>query len=72
MKCAFSRASISAGAGTHILRRSIASQIHASGGGVKEIADFLGHVSLENAGVYARTDGKLLRAFALPWPEGTR
>lgn len=72
MQCAFSRAAITGVCGTHILRRSIASQIHASGGTVKEIADFLGHTSLESAGVYARTDEKLLRAFALPWPEETR
>ena len=72
INCAFLRAGITGASGTHILRRSIASRIHASGGSVKEIADFLGHTSLETAGKYARTDEKLLRAFVLPWPEGSR
>ena len=69
---AFLRAGIAGASGTHILRGSIASRIHAGGAGVKEIADFLGHASLETAGLSARTDERLLRAFALPWPEDAR
>jgi len=72
MRCAFIRAGMPDLNGTHILRRSVASRMHASGAGVKEIADFLGHNSLETACLYARTDEKLLRAFVLPWPEGAQ
>ena len=72
MRCAFIRAGMPDLTGTHILRRSVASRMHASGAGVKEIADFLGHNSLETARLYARTDEKLLRAFVLPWPEGAQ
>jgi len=72
IRCAFIRAGISPLGETHILRRSIASRMHAGGAGVKEIADFLGHNSLETARLYARTDEKLLRAFVLPWPEGSK
>ena len=72
IRCAFRRAGISTLGETHVLRRSVASRMHSSGAGVKEIADFLGHNSLETASLYARTDEKLLRAFVLPWPEGAK
>jgi integrase/recombinase XerD len=53
---------------THVLRRTMATQLQRSGASVKEIADLLRHQSLDTANTYARVDLEGLRAVALPWP----
>jgi site-specific recombinase XerD len=35
----------------------------------KEIADILGHASLQTTGIYAKLDLAALSRVALPWPE---
>jgi site-specific recombinase XerD len=39
---------------------------------IKEIADLLGHQSLETTGRYTRVNLEELRQVVLPWPEGWR
>lgn len=56
---------------THVLRRSMATQLQKSGASVKEIADLLRHQDMNTARVYARVDLEHLRAVALPWPGST-
>lgn len=53
---------------THVLRRTAAIRLQRSGASLKEIADVLGHRSLESTTRYARVDLEGLRAVALPWP----
>jgi site-specific recombinase XerD len=39
------------------------------GAPLKEVADFLGHQSLDTTTIYAKLDLPALRDVALPWPE---
>ncbi|MEX0827390.1 MAG: site-specific integrase, partial [Haliea sp.] len=53
---------------THVLRRTMATQLQCAGVSVKMIADVLRHKSLDTACSYARVDVEQLRTIALPWP----
>lgn len=64
---AFAQCGIEA-TGPHILRRSWATLAHRRGAGLKLIADFLGHRSLETTAPYAQVHLEELRQAALPWP----
>ncbi len=55
----------------HILRHTVATQLHQRGGSLKEVADLLGHRSIESSAVYAKVNLPELAAVALPWPEVT-
>jgi site-specific recombinase XerD len=54
--------------GTHVLRRSLASRMLAAGATLKQIADFLGHTSIDTTTLYAKVDLITLSRVALPWP----
>jgi site-specific recombinase XerD len=54
--------------GTHILRRSLASRMLNAGATLKQIADFLGHKSIDTTSLYAKVDLATLSRVALPWP----
>jgi site-specific recombinase XerD len=56
-------------AGAYVLRHSVAIQMVRSGISLKEVADFLGHRSLDTTTIYAKLDVVALREVALPWPE---
>jgi site-specific recombinase XerD len=55
--------------GAHVLRRSFASRLLNAGATLKQIADFLGHSSIETTALYAKVDLATLSRVALPWPE---
>ena len=57
--------------GTHILRHTVATHIHQRGATLKEVADLLGHRSIETSAVYAKVNLPALATVALPWPEVT-
>lgn len=57
--------------GTHILRHTVATQVHQRGATLKEVADLLGHRSIETSAIYAKVNMPALSAVALPWPEVT-
>lgn len=57
--------------GSHILRHTVATQLHQRGATLKEVADMLGHRSIETSAVYAKVNFPALAAVALPWPEVT-
>ena len=57
--------------GTHILRHTVATQLHQRGATLKEVADLLGHRSIDTSAVYAKVNLPALVAVALPWPEVT-
>lgn len=58
--------------GTHCLRHTVATRLVNAGAALKEVADVLGHLSLDTTAVYAKVDLVRLRSVAMPWPEVTR
>jgi integrase len=58
--------------GTHRLRHTAATRLVTAGASLKEVADVLGHASLDTTAVYAKVDLPRLRQVAMPWPEGAR
>ena len=54
--------------GAHMLRRSLASRMLNAGATLKQIADFLGHASIDTTTLYAKVDLTTLSRVALPWP----
>lgn len=53
--------------GAHLFRHSAASQLVNRGASFKEVADVLGHHSLQTTAIYAKLDRAALAAIALPW-----
>jgi site-specific recombinase XerD len=70
MRRAFARAGIRSGK-IHILRHTLATRLHATGVDIKQVADLLGHQSLNTTARYARVDLAQLRQATLPWPGGS-
>jgi integrase/recombinase XerD len=56
--------------GAHTFRRTAASQMVKRGVSFKDVADVLGHQSLETTALYAKLDVETLAPVALPWPGG--
>ena len=59
-------------AGAHMLRHTAASRMVNGGASFKEVADVLGHRSLQTTGIYAKLDLDALAGVALPWIGGAR
>jgi integrase/recombinase XerD len=55
-------------AAAHIFRHSAAAGMLRGGASFKEIADVLGHASLETTAIYAKLDLAALSRVSLPWP----
>jgi site-specific recombinase XerD len=53
--------------GAHTFRHTVASQMVNHGASFKDVADVLGHQSLQTTGIYAKLDLEVLAAVALPW-----
>ena len=56
--------------GAHVLRHSLATKMVKQGVAIKEIADVLGHVSIDTTAIYAKVDTGSLATVALPFPGG--
>ena len=54
--------------GTHVIRHSVASRWIQAGATLKQIADLLGHRSIDTTSIYAKVDLPALSQVALPWP----
>jgi site-specific recombinase XerD len=54
--------------GTHILRHSVASRMLGAGATLKQVADLLGHQSIDTTTIYAKVDIRTLARVAMPWP----
>jgi integrase/recombinase XerD len=68
---AFVRAGITATKkGAHTLRHTVATQMVRRGVSFKEVADLLGHRSIDTTTIYAKLDVDKLSGVALPWPGG--
>jgi len=55
--------------GAYVFRHTVAGRLVKRGAPLKEVADFLGHQSLDTTTIYAKLDLPALRDVALPWPE---
>lgn len=55
--------------GSHILRHTAASRMVQAGVSIKEVADILGHRSINTTCIYAKVDLPTLSLVAMPWPE---
>jgi len=58
--------------GAHMLRHTAASRMVNRGASFKDVADVLGHRSLQTTGIYAKLDLDTLAGVALPWIGGAR
>jgi site-specific recombinase XerD len=56
--------------GAHLLRHSLATRMVNQGVEVKQIADLLGHASIDSTAIYTKVDMSNLSAVALPFPGG--
>jgi integrase/recombinase XerD len=71
MRCAFVRYGLADRyTGTHVLRRTAATQMRSAGASLKQIADVLRHRSLDTTRIYAKLDRRQLATVAAPWPGG--
>ncbi len=72
MRAAYRRAGLPASwGGAHRLRHTAATRLVRSGASAKEVADMLGHASLQSTALYAKVDLPALRRVALAWPRRT-
>ena len=53
--------------GAHVFRHTAASGMVNRGASFKDVADVLGHQSLQTTGIYAKLDLDALSEVALPW-----
>src|SRR5215831_5789728 len=58
------------GIASHIFRHTAASQMLNHGASFKDVADVLGHQSLQTTAIYAKLELEALAAVALPWAGG--
>lgn len=58
--------------GAHTFRHTVASEMVSKGATFKDVADVLGHQSLQTTGIYAKLDIQALVAVALPWIGGAK
>ena len=56
--------------GAHLLRHTAATRMVNQGATFKDVADVLGHQSLQTTAIYAKLDLARLAQVALPWPGG--
>lgn len=57
---------------SHIFRHTVASQMLNQGASFKEVADVLGHRSLQTTGIYGKLDLDALVSVAQPWLRGAQ
>jgi site-specific recombinase XerD len=56
--------------GAHLLRHSLATRMVNEAVPIKQIADVLGHTSIDTTAIYTKVDTTHLAAVALPFPGG--
>ena len=54
--------------GTHLLRHTLATHMINNGASYKDVADILGHKSIETTGIYAKVQIERLKCIAMPFP----
>jgi site-specific recombinase XerD len=56
--------------GAHVFRHTVATGMVRGGASFHQVADVLGHESLQTTAIYAKLDLDSLSLLALPWPGG--
>jgi len=56
--------------GAHVFRHTVATEMVRGGASFHQVADVLGHESLQTTAIYAKLDLDSLSQLALPWPGG--
>jgi len=56
--------------GAHVFRHTVATEMVRGGASFPQVADVLGHESLQTTAIYAKLDLDSLSQLALPWPGG--
>jgi site-specific recombinase XerD len=56
--------------GAHILRHSVATRLINNGSSFKDVADLLGHRTIDTTAIYAKVHLAALAKIGLPWPGG--
>jgi site-specific recombinase XerD len=56
--------------GAHVFRHTVATEMVRGGASFHQVADVLGHESLQTTAIYAKLDLHSLSQLALPWPGG--
>jgi site-specific recombinase XerD len=56
--------------GAHVFRHTVATELVRGGASFPQVADVLGHESLQTTAIYAKLDLDSLSQLALPWPGG--
>ncbi|MGC9332465.1 MAG: site-specific integrase [Bacteroidales bacterium] len=70
MRSAYKRAGLSEiCSGTHVLRHTLATTMYKRGATLKEVADILGHKSIDSTTIYTKLNLTMLAKVAMPWPE---
>jgi integrase/recombinase XerD len=69
IRCGYLRSKLAIQAtGTHILRRTLATNMLCGGATLKEVADVLRHRCLNTTTLYTKVDVPHLKKVTLPWP----
>ena len=68
MRRAHDRSGAAPWTGPHSLRHTLAARMLAGGARIKEVADVLGHMSIDTTAIYAKVNLPMLRQVPLPWP----
>jgi integrase/recombinase XerD len=63
---------VSPGHGAHLFRHAAATRMVQGGASFKQIADVLGHQTLQTTAIYAKLNLAALSQVALPWPGGAQ
>jgi integrase/recombinase XerD len=58
--------------GAHLFRHAVATELVCRGASFKQVADLLGHQSLQTTAIYAKLDLNSLQQVAMPWPGGAQ
>lgn len=68
----YDRSGASPWSGPHSLRHTLAVRLMENGARIKEVADVLGHTSIDTTAMYAKANLQMLKRVARPWPKEVR
>jgi len=72
LRRAYDRSGAAPWSGAHALRHTLATRMVQQGARIKEIADVLGHATIDTAFIYTKVNLPMLRRVAMPWPREER
>jgi site-specific recombinase XerD len=70
LRRSYERSGATPWSGPHALRHTLAARLMEGGVPIKEVADVLGHTSIDTTAIYAKVNLAMLKQVAMPWPKG--